>query len=54
MIAPPLMFLHCLFVRGGILDGWAGLFYALQRATAELILSLSLVERMLTARRPAA
>lgn len=51
VVAPPLMFLRCLFVGGGILDGWAGLFYALQRATAELILSLSLVERRLFGRR---
>jgi len=34
-------------VRGGILDGRAGLFYALQRATAEAILSLYLIERRL-------
>ena len=52
VIAPPLMFLHCLFVRGGIMDGWPGLYYALQRATAELILSLSLAERMVIGRRP--
>jgi len=51
VVAPPLMFLRCLFVGGGILDGWAGLFYALQRATAELILSLSLIERRLFGRR---
>ncbi len=47
LIAPPAMFLYCLIVRGGILDGRAGLLYALQRATAEAILSLYLVERML-------
>jgi glycosyltransferase involved in cell wall biosynthesis len=52
VIAPPLMFLHCLLVRGGILDGWPGLYYALQRATAELILSLSLAERMVMGPRP--
>jgi len=51
VVAPPLMFLRCLFIGGGILDGWAGLFYALQRATAELILSLSLIERRLFGRR---
>jgi len=51
VVAPPLMFLRCLFIGGGILDGWAGLFYALQRATAELILSLSLVERRVFGRR---
>ncbi|MEP6782104.1 MAG: glycosyltransferase family 2 protein [Acidobacteriota bacterium] len=47
VVMPPLMFIHCLFVGGGILDGRAGLFYALQRATAELILSLTLAERRL-------
>ena len=51
VLAPPLMFLRCLFVGGGILDGWPGLFYALQRTTAELILSLSLVERRVLGRR---
>ena len=45
VIAPPLMFVYCYFVRGGILDGSAGLFYALQRATAEGILSLFLLQR---------
>jgi glycosyltransferase involved in cell wall biosynthesis len=50
VIAPPLMFLHCLFVRGGVFDGWAGLYYALQRATAEIILSLSLAERRVRGR----
>ncbi|HUQ86217.1 MAG TPA: glycosyltransferase family 2 protein [Vicinamibacterales bacterium] len=50
VLAPPLMFLHCLFVRGGIFDGWAGLYYALQRATAELILSLSLADRIVRGR----
>lgn len=47
VIAPPAMFVYCYVVRGGLLDGWPGLFYALQRATAEAILSLYLVERML-------
>lgn len=45
VIAPPAMFFYCYFVRGGILDGRAGLFYALQRATSEAILSLFLVRR---------
>lgn len=51
VLAPPLVFLRCLFVGGGILDGWPGLFYALQRATAEVILSLSLIERRWLGRR---
>ena len=50
VIAPPLIFLRCLFIGGGIFDGWPGLFYALQRATAELILSVSIVERRLLGR----
>ena len=33
VVAPLAMFIYCYFVRGGILDGRAGLFYALQRAT---------------------
>ena len=49
VVAPPAMFVYCYLIRGGILDGRAGLYYALQRATAELILSLFLVRRMLGA-----
>ena len=41
------MFFYSYFVRGGILDGRAGLFYALQRTVSELILSLFLVRRKL-------
>ena len=47
VIAPPAMFVYSYLVRGGILDGRAGLFYALQRTVSELILSLFLVRRML-------
>jgi glycosyltransferase involved in cell wall biosynthesis len=47
VIAPPAMFFYSYFVRGGILDGRAGLFYALQRTVSELILSLFLVRRKL-------
>lgn len=50
VVAPLMVFAYCLFGRGGILDGRAGLFYALQRAAAELILSLTLVERRLRRR----
>lgn len=50
VVAPPAMFVYCYVLRGGILDGWAGLFYALQRGTAEAILSLVLVERLLRGR----
>jgi glycosyltransferase involved in cell wall biosynthesis len=47
VIAPPAMFFYSYIVRGGILDGRAGLFYALQRTVSELILSLFLVRRKL-------
>ena len=48
---PPLMplltFLYCLFVKGLILNGRAGIFYSLQRLIAEATLSLmSLEERL--------
>lgn len=45
VIVPPAMFLYCYLGRGGILDGRAGLFYALQRATSEAILSMFLMRR---------
>jgi len=42
LVAPLTMFIYCLIAKGGLLDGRAGLFYALQRATAEALLSLFL------------
>lgn len=44
IVAPPAMLVYCLIVRGGVLDGWAGFYYAFQRALAELMLSLYLFE----------
>ena len=51
VVAPPAMFLMCLVLNGGILDGLPGLYYALQRTAAELILSMTLIERRLAGRR---
>lgn len=45
LIAPPLVFLHTLFVKGVIRDGRAGIYYALERLAAELILSMILIDR---------
>ena len=45
VLGPPTVFLYCLLVRGLVLDGKAGLFYACQRATADLILSMLLLQR---------
>lgn len=44
IIAPFLIFFYCLFLKGGIFDGWAGWYYALQRTLAEIILTLHLIE----------
>ena len=39
IVVPPAMLVYCLIVRGGVFDGWAGFYYAFQRAMAELMLS---------------
>ncbi len=44
VVAPLAMLGYCLIVRGGILDGWPGLYYTFQRTFAELMLSLYLIE----------
>ena len=44
VVLPSVAPVYCLFIRGGILDGWAGLYYAFQRTLAELILSLYLLD----------
>lgn len=44
VVAPAVIFLYCLLLRGGLLDGKAGLFYAVQRTVAEAILSFYLVK----------
>ena len=45
VVMPPAMFFYCLAVRGGILDGRAGVYYAFQRFTAELLLARRLTRR---------
>lgn len=47
IIAPFAILFYCLFVRGAILDGRAGIYYAFQRLLSELILSLYLIEHSL-------
>jgi hypothetical protein len=41
------VFLYCLFGKGLILNGRAGVFYALQRMVAEAVLSLFVLEATL-------
>ena len=50
IVAPVAILLHCLFVKGLILQGFPGWYYAYQRATAELLLSLYLIEDRLVKR----
>lgn len=45
VVAPVLVLIYCLFYKGVILDGWQGIYYALQRLLAELVLSIKLTER---------
>lgn len=48
VIVPPAALFYCLLVRGGVFDGWPGLYYASQRTLAELMLSLYLLESRCT------
>jgi glycosyltransferase involved in cell wall biosynthesis len=43
-LMPLLVLPYCLVLRGGLLDGWPGWYYAFQRLYAELLLSLMLME----------
>jgi glycosyltransferase involved in cell wall biosynthesis len=52
LFAPFLMFLYCLFVKGVILNGRVGIYYAFQRTFAEFMLSLYLFEQDLNTKRP--
>ncbi len=44
LIAPFAVFANCYFLNLGILDGKAGLYYALQRMLAEALLGLRMIE----------
>jgi len=48
VVLPSATLFYCLFIRGGIFDGRAGVYYACQRAVAELILSLYLLDSRCT------
>ncbi len=45
VLGPIAVAVHCLFVKGLILDGAPGLFYTAQRITADMILSMHLLRR---------
>jgi len=46
-LAPPCVFVYLFFARGGFLDGWRGLYYAMQRSFAEMLLALELLDQRL-------
>jgi glycosyltransferase involved in cell wall biosynthesis len=44
ILAPFVILIYCLIFNRGILDGWAGWYYAFQRTLAEILLSIRLIE----------
>jgi glycosyltransferase involved in cell wall biosynthesis len=44
LLFPFVIFFYCLFIKDGIRDGWAGVYYAFQRMLAEILLALYLIE----------
>lgn len=44
VLAPFILLFYCLIIQRGILDGWAGWYYALQRMLAETLLAIRLIE----------
>jgi glycosyltransferase involved in cell wall biosynthesis len=54
VIAPFFMLLYCLFVKGAVLSGRVGFYYAFQRMFAELLLSLFLFEQDLKSKKQVA
>ena len=44
ILAPLIILIYCLIIKGGILDGWNGWYYAFQRVLAEILLSIHIIE----------
>ncbi len=44
IIAPFIILFYCLIIKGGVLNGWVGWYYAFQRMLAEIILAIRLIE----------
>jgi len=50
LVAPLIILIYCLILKGGVFDGWQGWYYAFQRVLAELLLSIRLIESEYSAR----
>ena len=50
VFAPFAVFIYCLLFQGIIFNGWRGLFYSFQRMSAEIILSIFLLDKDLRER----
>ena len=48
ILAPFLIFFYCLFWKGGIFEGRKGVFYAVQRLYAELILLMRIMDQKIS------
>jgi hypothetical protein len=44
ILAPFVILIYCLILKGGILDGWEGWYYTFQRVLAEILLSIHLIQ----------
>ncbi len=44
ILAPFIILIYCLIIKGGILDGWHGWYYTFQRILAEILLGIRLME----------
>ena len=44
LIMPIVVPFYCLLVQRGLFDGWAGIYYALQRTLAEILIALDLLD----------
>lgn len=47
VLSPPAVLFYCLFIKGCVLDGWPGWYYALQRMAAETAISLAVLDARL-------
>jgi glycosyltransferase involved in cell wall biosynthesis len=44
ILAPFIILIYCLILKGGILEGWHGWYYTFQRVLAEILLSIHIIE----------